>query len=97
MSAAALGLFIGMITVSGTSGIEPERLKGVLAGLKSGQPVALKDLGTVYEVRVMDDKIPTGEEVGEVGVDHLVVKSVAGIETRIPVTSIKAVIRVPTR
>lgn len=97
LGAVVLGLVIGMITISGTRGIEPEQAKGVLAGLKVGQPVTLKDLGSVYEVRVMDDKLPTGEVVAEVGVDYLVVKSEAGIETRIPVTSIKAVLRVLTK
>ena len=94
LSAVALVLVIGMASVSG---VEPKAAKGVLAGLRVGQPVALKDLGTAYEVRVTDDKLPTEEVVAEVGDDYLVVKSVAGIETRIPLSSLKAVVVVLAR
>ena len=95
--AAVLGLLIGITTTSWTGAIEPQSGKGVFAGLKVGLPVTLKDVGAAYEVRVLDVAIPTVEQVAEVGIDYLVVKNGAGIETRIPVTSIKAVIRVPTR
>ncbi len=97
LGAVVLGLVIGMATVSGTRGYEPKPANVVLSGLRVGQPVTLKDLGTFYEVRVTDDKLPTGEEVAEVGTDYLVVKSVAGVESRIPLTSIKAVIVVTTK
>ena len=94
LCASGLGLVIGMASVRG---VEPSAAKGVLAVLKVGQPVALKDLGTAYEVGVMDVKLPTGEEVAEVGDGYLVVRSVAGVETRIPLTSVKAVIVVTTK
>ncbi|GEM_PF-2129302 len=51
----------------------------------------------VDEVRVMNEPLPTVVENAEIGIDNLVVKNEAGIETRIPVTSIKAVIRLSTR
>jgi hypothetical protein len=69
----------------------------VLAGLKVGQPVTLQDVGSAYVIRVTDLELPTGEEVAEVGEGYVVVKTQAGIETRIPVTSIKAVIRVASK
>lgn len=94
---AVIGLLVAVGATSWTGAIEPQRGTGVLAGLRVGQPVALQDVGTAYEVRVLDEPFPTGEEIVEVGVDYLVVKSLAGVETRIPVTSIKAVIRVLTR
>jgi len=97
----AIVAVIVMLVVVGatawTGAIEPQRGTGVLAGLRVGQPVALKDVGAAYEVRVLEEPFPTGEEVAEVGVDYLVVKGVAGVETRIPVTSIKAVIVVVTK
>jgi hypothetical protein len=92
-----LGLMVGISTTSWTRGIEPQGGKGVFAGLKVGQPVTLKDVGAAYEVSLLDEPIPTGQTVSEVGVDYLAIKSEAGIETRIPVTSIKAVIRISTR
>jgi len=45
----------------------------------------------------MNEPLPTVVENAEIGIDNLVVKNEAGIETRIPVTSIKAVIRLSTR
>ena len=67
---------------------------GLFAGLRVGQPVTLKDLGVAYEVGVTGDRFPTGHEVIEVAKDGLVVRDVAGaVETRIPVTSNKAVTR----
>ena len=58
---------------------------------------SVKEVGADYEVRVLDEPIPTVEKIADVGVDYLVIKNEAGIETRIPVTSIKAVIRLSTR
>jgi hypothetical protein len=96
-SVVVLGLVIGIASTSWTRGIEPQSGKGVFTGLKVGLPVTLKEVGAAYEVRVLEVPIPTVEKVAEVGVDYLVVKNGAGIETRIPVTSIKAVIRISTR
>jgi hypothetical protein len=94
---AVIGLLIVITTTSWTGAIEPQSGKGVFAGLKVGQPVTLKEVGAAYEVNFLDEPIPTAEKVSEVGVDYLVIKSEAGIETRILVTSIKAVIRLLTR
>ena len=57
----------------------------------------LKDLGMVYEVRVLDEMIPTFEEIIEVGADYLAVQNVAKIQTRIPLTSVKVLIWFPSR
>lgn len=90
----AMGLVVGLFTVRGATGTAPPEARGVLAGLKVGQLVTLKDVGTAYVVQTMEPEIPTGESVAELGPDYLVVRSQAGVESRIPVTSIKAVVRV---
>jgi len=95
LSVAALGMVVGMVVAGGASGAQGKRAVGALAGLTVGRPVSLKDEGTVYEVTVMDETLPTGEEVAEVGDNYLVVKDSAGFETRVPITSIKAVIWIP--
>jgi hypothetical protein len=97
IQAGALGLVLGMTAVSGSRGVEPQGGRGVLAGLRVGQPVTLQDVGSAYVVRVTDVEVPTGEEVAEVGEGYVVVKTQAGVETRIPMTSIKAVVRVRAR
>jgi hypothetical protein len=95
--AAVLGLVISITSTTWTRGVEPQSGKGVFAGLKVGLPVTLKDVGAAYEVSLLDEPITTGQKVDEVGVDYLVIKNEAGIETRIPLTSIKAVIPFPHR
>lgn len=89
------GLLIGSASAGRDGAVDHDGGTGLLDGLKVGQPVTLKDLGVAYEVGVMGDRFPTGHEVVEVGADYLVVRDVAGaVESRIPVTSIKAVVRV---
>ena len=97
LGVVVLGMVIGIASITWTRGIEPQSGKGVFAGLKVGLPVTLKDLGTAYEVSLLDESTPTSQKVSEIGVDYLVIKNEVGIETRIPVTSIKAVIRISTR
>lgn len=97
IQAGALGLVLGMAAVAGTSGVETQGARGVLSGLRVGQPVTLQDMGSAYLVRLVDVGVPTGEEVAEVDDGYLVVKTQAGVETRIPLTSVKAVVRVGAR
>lgn len=80
-------------TASGQGQEKPP--KGFLSVLKVGQPIAVKEAAGRYEIAVIDDApAPLGYKVIEVGVDFLVVEDVAGItETRIPVYSIKAIVR----
>ncbi len=80
--------------ISRTTAFDGRPAPGLFAGLKVGRPVVLKDEGVAYEIDVMDDQPSTGQEVAEVGGDYLVIKDVAGVETRIPVTSIKAIVRI---
>ena len=67
--------------------------KGFLSVLKEGQAVTVKENGGRYEITVMDE-VRLGQRITEVGADYLVVEDVAGVtETRIPVYSIKAIVR----
>jgi len=89
---ALLVFMISMNMVPATRIIQTRAARGELAGLRPGLPIALTDLGTVYEARILDAKPPGGDEITEVGADHFVVRSATGAETRIPAASIKAVI-----
>ena len=61
--------------------------------LKAAQSVTVKENGGRYEVTVMDE-VRLGHRITEVGADYLVVEDVAGVtETRIPIYSIKAIVR----
>jgi hypothetical protein len=63
--------------------------------LKVGQSLTLKDAGDRYTLSVIegDLKLPQSHTVAEVGQDFVVVKDFVGVtETRIPLTSVKAVV-----
>jgi hypothetical protein len=92
-----IGLLVGLSATSWTGAIEPQGGEGVFAGLKIEQAVALKDVGAACEVRVLDQQLPTGEEVAEIGVDYLGIGSRMGIETRILMASVKMIVQAPTR
>jgi hypothetical protein len=79
---AVIGLLIGIGAPWWRGPIEPQGGEGVLAGLQVGQPVALRDLGAAYEVRVLGEQLPTGEEVAGIGVDYLVLRAAHDGSTR---------------
>lgn len=65
--------------------------KSFLSVLKEGQGVVLKEAAGRYEITLMEG----GHKVIEVGPDYVVVEDIAGVtETRIPVYSIKSIIRI---
>jgi hypothetical protein len=64
--AFGLGILAGGCLMRSTTAVENRAVKGVLAGLRAGQPVVLKDLGTAYEVSTMGGE-KTGTQVVEVG------------------------------
>ncbi len=82
-----------LLTIPATSHGQDKPRKGVLAVLKEGQTVTLKESGGRYEITVLKN-VPLGHKVVEVGPDYVVVEDAAGVtETRIPVYSIKAIVR----
>jgi len=89
---ALLVFMISMNLLPGTRGAKSKAADGALRDLKVGLPVVLNDLGAVYEARIPEAELPGGDQIAEVGADHIVVRSAAGSETRIPAASIKAVI-----
>jgi hypothetical protein len=73
----------------------PQNVSGVLATLKGGQAINVKETGERYLLTVIDgdSKLPQPHTVIEVGQDFVVVKDFTGLnETRIPITSVKAVV-----
>ena len=82
-----------LLTIPATSHGQEKPRKGFLAVLKEGQTVVLKESAGKYEITLMKN-IPLGHKVIGVGSDYVVVEDAAGVtETRIPVTSIKAIIK----
>ena len=94
-----LSVFIA-VGVASVSGQAPEKPRpGFLSVLKSGQSVNVKEVAGRFEILLMEE-VPLSHKVTEVGADHVVVEDIAGVnETRIPVYSIKAIVRLkfPTK
>ena len=88
------------VGVASVSGQAPEKPRpGFLSVLKSGQSVNVKEVAGRFEISLMEE-VPLSHKVTEVGADHVVVEDIAGVnETRIPVYSIKAIVRLkfPTK
>jgi len=73
----------------------PPKVSGVFATLKVDQAINVKETGERYLLTLIDgeSKLPQPHTVLEIGQDFVVVKDFTGLnETRIPLTSIKAVI-----
>lgn len=92
--AALLAAFIaiGTITVTGQTPDKP-RL-GFLSALKAGQSVAVKEVAGRFEILIDDSLKDLSHKIIEVGPELVVVEDIGGlIETRIPVYSIKCIVR----
>ena len=96
-----LGIAVaGMILLLALTSLDAQQERGakpsgVLATLKVGQSLTLKDAGDRYTLTVIegDLKLPQSHTVVEVGQEFVIVKDFTGLnETRIPLTSIKAVV-----
>lgn len=82
-----------LILVPPTSNGQDRSQKGFLSALKVGQIVTLKEDAGRYEITVLK-KAPLGHKIIEIGSDYVVIEDAARVtETRIPVYSIKAIIR----
>jgi len=85
-----------LLTIPATSHGQDKSRKSFLAALKEGQTVMLKENAGKFEITLMKN-IPLGHKVVEVGPDYVVIEDAAGLtETRIHVTSIKAIIKLKT-
>jgi hypothetical protein len=84
---------LSAFAVSGQAPESPRQ--GLLSALKEGQSVTVKQMGGRYEITAMDNiPAPLGHTVIEIGPDWLTVEDIAGIiETRIPLYSITAIVR----
>lgn len=71
------------------------KLRGVFGNLKVGQAINVKETGERYLLTVIEgeSKLPQPHKILEVEQEFVVVKDFTGLnETRIPITSVKAVV-----
>lgn len=91
--ALLLSALFALGTFTPTSHGQDKPRKGFLSVLKEGQSVSVKEVGGRYEITVLKG-VKLGHKVIEIGADYVVVEDIAGVtETRIHVTSIKAIVR----
>jgi len=91
--AVFLSAFLVVASSSATGHGQDRPRKSFLSVLKEGQSVSVKELAGRYEITVMKD-VKLGHKVIEVGGDYVVVEDAAGVtDTRIPVYSIRAIVR----
>ena len=99
MSLPLIAVAVSTFTVTAQS--PADRGPNVLAVLKAGQSVSLKEVSGKYEINTVEGVAAVqGHKVVEIGSDFVVVQDIFGVtESRIPVHSIKAIIRlkVPTK
>lgn len=89
---------LAITATSGSSEPPPARKQGIFTSMKVGQSVSLREKGPMWEVHTTDDGTPLTHKVAEIGEDYIVVRDETGmIETRIPVTAIRAVVHVKTK
>ena len=84
-------LAFGTYSAWGQAPTQPRR--GMLAVLKEGQSVTIKEADGRFALTLIED-VPelAGHKVVEVGADYLAVEDVAGaIQTRIPIYSLKSI------
>ena len=91
--AVFLSAFLALASVPATGHGQEKGRKTFLSVLKEGQSVVVKEVAGRYEITLLKD-VKLGRRVIEVGSDYVVVEDVAGvIETRIPVYSIKSIVK----
>lgn len=93
LTAVFVSAFLALASFPTTGYPQEKGRKTFLAVLKEGQSVSVKEVGGRYEITLMKD-VKLGHKVVEVGGDYLVVEDAAGVsEIRIPVYSIKSIVR----
>jgi len=91
--AVFLSAFVLAASFTTTGHGQDKPRKGFFSVLKEGQSVSVKDVGGRFDITLIRD-VKLGQKVIEVGNDYIVVEDVAGVtETRIPVYSIRSIVR----
>lgn len=83
----------GTFTVTAQAPAEKQRT--FLSALKEGQSISLREVSGRYDITTVEGVAAVqGHKVIEIGNDFVVVQDIAGVtESRIPLWSIKAIIR----
>jgi hypothetical protein len=92
--ALLLAAFVTLGSVTPTSHGQDAPRRGFLSALQERQSVTLRENAGRYEITLIAN-VRLGHRVIEVGTDYVVVVDVAGVtETRIPIYSIRSIVRV---
>jgi hypothetical protein len=91
----ASGLVFAMLLSTATSQPPPAARRSIFSTLKVRQSVTLKERAGLYEIGTTDEAGPLTHKVVEVADNFLVLRDEAGtVESRIPVTAVRAVVHI---
>jgi len=89
---------LALVVSTGASQPPPASKKSVFSTLKVGQSVTLRDKGAAWEIGTTDEETVLTYKLVEICDDFIVLRDEAGsVESRIPVTAVRAVIHVRTK
>lgn len=91
------GLTLILLAILFTLGADSEQPRGVFSSLEIGQRVNLKEEGQGFTITVIGGDLPQSHNVIEIGEDFVVLESVAGVDTTIPVYAVRSLVRMKGR
>jgi len=74
-------------------GANAEKPRGIFSSLHVEQKVNLKEEGQGFTITFFEKEIPQTHKVLEIGKDFIVLESISGIETTIPVFAVKGIVK----
>lgn len=87
-----------LVSAAARSADDGKLSKGVFSSLRLGQPVSLKDEGSVFTITTFQPELPQSHKIVGIGDTFIVVRDIAEVsEISIPIFSIKSITKVTTR
>ena len=86
-----------LLAILFTLGADGEKPRGIFSSLEVGQKVNLKEEGQGVTITFFEKEIPQTHKVLEIGKEFIVLESVSGIETTIPVYAVKGIVKMKGR
>lgn len=89
---AAVCLSIAILHSTATTQSPAPPRRTIFSPLAVGQPIVLKERGSLCEIGTLDEAGPLTHKIVEIGNDYIVVRDNADVvESRIPATALRAV------
>lgn len=91
-----LGLLVAAVAVAAPIALSQDRPSaatgGLFAGLKAGQSIQVKNLGTAFQISTYPRSISGNLRIVEIAAGYIEIEDTKRTRTRIPVHSVKCVV-----